>query len=305
MTTINYICSLGPRCHTAGFLKRNNLKKASYPFDWIFCNTNMILHCLEDDFNIFLDKKYFTILDNNSPIQQHKLYSECENEILFNHHNPLNIKDYSYFKRCILRFKNLLLKPELKLFILTFLNYTTVNIGFKNKIIDFNKKFSKYTQNYGILCIIQYKADKRAYRFNFHENIHFLEIYTKSNSNGLEFEDKEDNDFLDKLITSTYEIYLKDIEEVQYKEEEEKEEKKEKEEKEEVKEVKEEKEEVKEVKEEKKEEKEEKEEEVKEKEEEGKKEVKEEKEEKEEEKEEIKQIMNKIIKELEIRFLSA
>jgi hypothetical protein len=235
MTTINYVCSLGPRCHTAGFLKRNNLKKASYPFDWIFCNLNMILHCLEDDFNTFLDKKYFTILDNNSPKQQHKFYSECENEILFNHHNPLNIKDYNYFKRCILRFKNLLLKPELKLFILNFLNYSNANIEFKNNIIDFNKKFSKYTQNYGLLCIIQYKSDNRAYRFNFHENIHFLEIYTKSNSNGLEFEDKEDNEFLDKVIMSSYQINLKDIEEVKFKVKEEVEEFKVKEEVEEFK----------------------------------------------------------------------
>ena len=121
------------------------------------------------------------------------------------------MKDHNYFKRCIIRFKNLLVKPELKLFVLTFLNYTNIDIEFKNKIIDFNNQFGKYCKNYGILCIIQYKSDKRSYRFNFHENIHFLEIYTKSNSTGVEFEDKEDNDFLDKLITETYQFDLKEI----------------------------------------------------------------------------------------------
>jgi hypothetical protein len=68
MTIIKYVCSLGPRCHTASFLKRNHLKKASYPFDWIFSDIDMITHCLEDDFNIFLDKQYFTILDKKSKL---------------------------------------------------------------------------------------------------------------------------------------------------------------------------------------------------------------------------------------------
>ena len=33
---INYVCSLGFSLATASLLKRNNLKKCSYPFDWIF-----------------------------------------------------------------------------------------------------------------------------------------------------------------------------------------------------------------------------------------------------------------------------
>ena len=48
---IRYACSLG-RCHSSQILKSNNLKKCSYPFDWIFSNSDIILHCLEDNFNL-------------------------------------------------------------------------------------------------------------------------------------------------------------------------------------------------------------------------------------------------------------
>jgi len=222
MSTIKYVCSLGPRCHTAGFFKRNNMKKVSYPFDWIFSNPKMILHCLEDNFNIFLDKRYFEIKDSTSVSQQHNFYKENEDELLFNHHNPLNQKDYNYFTRCIIRFKHLLLKPELKLFVLFFLNYPEIDIEFKQNIIDFNQNLSKYTNNYGILCIIQNTSNKRSYKFSFNENIHFLEISTKSSSNGLEFEDNKDNIFLDELIKSTYIFDLQEIEPVTKEEEEKK-----------------------------------------------------------------------------------
>jgi hypothetical protein len=53
MLEINYTCSLGSLCHSSQILKRNNYKKCSYPFDWIFSNYDIIIDCLEDDFNIF------------------------------------------------------------------------------------------------------------------------------------------------------------------------------------------------------------------------------------------------------------
>jgi hypothetical protein len=48
-------------------LKQNKLKLCSYPFDWIFSNCNNIIHCLEDDFNVFLDKSFdITALRENT-----------------------------------------------------------------------------------------------------------------------------------------------------------------------------------------------------------------------------------------------
>lgn len=210
MMFIRYVTSLGPRCHTASFLKRNQLKQESYPFDWIFSNTDMIIHCLEDNFNTFLDKSYYTITDPESKKQQHSVYSESPDEILFNHHNPLKAEDNMYFNRCITRFKNVLAQPELKMFVLFFLNFTKIDHLFKQKIMDFNKQFGRHTQNYGILCIVQYTSNKNSYIFTVNDNVHFLEIYTTSNSNGVEFENPDDNLFLDNVIMDTYKFSLID-----------------------------------------------------------------------------------------------
>ena len=88
---INYTCSLGSLCHSSQILKRNNLKIYSYPFDWIFSCCDNIIHCIEDNFNIFLDKSYYI----NRSISQcgHSKY----NDRMWQHHNPLNnIDHYNY-----------------------------------------------------------------------------------------------------------------------------------------------------------------------------------------------------------------
>jgi len=214
MYEINYVCSLGPRCHTAQLLKRNNLKLASYPFDWIFANLEVVTHCIEKNFESLLDKKYYTINDVASKSQQHSLYFSNENEHIFNHHNPLKVDDHNYFVRCIQRFNNLLEKKELKMFVLNFLNYYPIDEVLKKDIIELNNLLKSVTQNYGILCIVHYVDLKCSHKFMFHENIHFLEITTPSISNGLEFLRKEDNDYLDNIITSTYNFKLNEIEKI-------------------------------------------------------------------------------------------
>ena len=116
MLEIYYTCSLGTLCHSSQLLKRNNLKLCSYPFDWIFSNCDNIIHCIEDNFNIFLDKSYY----NN--ISKSRCGHSKYNEKMFNHRNPLNnINDYNYYVRCVDRFKELLQKQEHKLFIMTFM----------------------------------------------------------------------------------------------------------------------------------------------------------------------------------------
>jgi hypothetical protein len=196
-------------------LKRNNLKLASYPFDWIFANLETVIDCIQDNFEALLDKTYYTIEDINSKSQQHSLYFSNDNEHVFNHHNPLKVEDYNYFVRCIQRFQNLLKKKELKLFVLNFLNYYPLDENLKKDIIELNNLLKTKTQNYGILCIVHYVAPNYKHKFTVHENIHFLEITTPSSSNGLEFLSKQDNDYLDHVITTTYKFSLKEIEKIQ------------------------------------------------------------------------------------------
>ena len=52
---IKYAMSLGNTCHVAYLLKRLRWKPASYPFDWIRSNPEMVRHCIRDDFKQFLD----------------------------------------------------------------------------------------------------------------------------------------------------------------------------------------------------------------------------------------------------------
>ena len=200
MLKINYTCSLGPFCHSSQILKRNNLKLCSYPFDWIFSNCDNIIHCIEDNFNIFLDKSYYI---NKSQSQcGHSKY----NNHMFNHHNPLiNTDHYNYYVRCVDRFKNLIQKQEHKLFIMIITNMNNIDENTKNNIIDFNNKFSKYTSNYTLLVIFHIpNKEQNHHIFTYNDNIQFLELHTLSVSGGIDFNNNNDNIYLDNIIKSKY-----------------------------------------------------------------------------------------------------
>ena len=208
MLEINYTCSLGGVCHSSQFLKRNNLKLCSYPFDWIFSSCDNIIHCIEDKFNIFLDKSYYQDIHcawNNNQCG-HKYY----NINMFNHFDPRNEKDYKYYVRCVDRFKNLLKKKEHKLFIMIFVNMNNINENIKNMIIEFNNKFSNYTYNYTLLVIFHIpNKEQKHHVFTYNYNIHFLELNTLSSSNGSEFCNNDDNIYLDNIIKSKYNFNIK------------------------------------------------------------------------------------------------
>jgi hypothetical protein len=208
MLEINYTCSLGGMCHSSQILKRNNLKLCSYPFDWIFSNCDNIIHCIEDNFNIFLDKSYYQDIHTKWNNNQcgHKYY----NVNMFNHFDPRNEKDYNYYVRCVDRFKNLLQKQEHKLFTMIFINIDNVEKNIINNIIDFNNKFSKYTYNYTLLVIFHIPNKQQNHHiFTYNDNIHFLELHTLSGSGGVEFGNNNDNIYLDNIIKSKYNFNIK------------------------------------------------------------------------------------------------
>jgi hypothetical protein len=204
MTEINYTSSLGSFCHSSQILKRNNLKLCSYPFDWIYSNYDNIIHCIEDNFNLFLDKSYYQDIESKWNDNQcgHKYY----NVNMFNHFDPRNEKDYNYYVRCVDRFRNLLQKQEHKLFIMILSN---IDENIKNKIIEFNNKFSKYTSNYTLLVIFNItNKEQNNHIFEYNDNIHFLELHTLSCSNGVVFDNNNDNIYLDNIIKSKYNFHL-------------------------------------------------------------------------------------------------
>lgn len=213
MLEINYTCSFGSLCHSAQILKRNNLKLCSYPFDWVFSGYSDIIHCIEDNFNIFLDKSYYTDLSNLKLSNPAKCGHSKYDKNMFNHHDPLNnLDDYNYFVRCVDRFKKLLQKQEHKLFVMILPNRDNVDENTKKNIIDFNNKLSKYTNNYTLLVIFHIPNKKKNHNiFTYNDNIHFLELHTLSVSNGVHFKNNDDNIYLDNIIKSKYNFNLKII----------------------------------------------------------------------------------------------
>jgi len=205
---INYVCSLGSLCHTATFLQRNNLKLVSYPFDWIFSNYDNVIHCIENNFDIFLDKSYYLHISDSEC--GHSFYDKNLCNPMWRHHNPLNNEDhYQYIKRCVDRFKNLLKINEHKLFIITFVNFSDINEQIMIKLIEFNNKLSKYTNNYTLLIIFQIpNSNINNHSFKNIGNIHFLKLNTKSESTGTYFKDESDNIYMDNLIKSKYNFNL-------------------------------------------------------------------------------------------------
>jgi hypothetical protein len=131
---------------------------------------------------------------------------------MFNHHNPLNEKDYDYYIRCVDRFKKLLSKPDKKLFILFYQNFKgdlieEYNSTIKMDVINFNHKLLKYTNNFKILCIIHHINNKK-YCHTKYENIDFLDIYTDEMNHSLDFKGDDDNKFIDKFLNETYKFSL-------------------------------------------------------------------------------------------------
>ena len=202
-------CSFGTTCHTARMMQRMNIKKVSYPFDWIFSDESMIQEIIQDDFQKFINPKYFIEPKNKYSEKQcgHKIYHED----LFFHKNPRKKEDYDYYLRCIDRFKNLLKSPEQKHF---FLFYSPQNTNhpkylngnqneeiIKNKVIKFNEFLKTKTYNYKMICLIIHGENKQQeFKLELNEEVNFFSIKTLSNSLGVTFQNNADNIYLSGLM---------------------------------------------------------------------------------------------------------
>lgn len=200
---INYACSLGGMCNSAELLKRNKFKTCSYPFDWIFSNCDTITHCLENDFKLFLDKSYYT--DSAHKWNDNQCGHTFYDPNMFNHHDPRKNDDYNYYIRCVDRFRSMLKAKEPKLFVISFVNLTTVDESTTNKIIKFNNTFAKYTTNYTLLVMLHMpNKPERHHHVVRKNNILFLSLHTLSRCNGVTFDNKDDNVYLDNILNTMY-----------------------------------------------------------------------------------------------------
>jgi hypothetical protein len=122
---VNEYISLGQNCTVAWYLKQTALKKASYPFDWIFTSPEIVSDTIENGFVDFLDQKMLIQLPGKPYMGHQKYHSR-----IFNHKNP--IKDIGYYERCSDRFLQVLKADCKNVFIMILLNETEKRLDWKN-----------------------------------------------------------------------------------------------------------------------------------------------------------------------------
>lgn len=119
------VVGLGSRCTVAQTLQDMELRSGSYPFDWIFSTPEIVVHCLEDDFELFLRKdQYEPIAIERRAVKQFNLCDhatfrdEFGQGAMFNHRDPTKSEDHAYLVRCVDRFRALMAAPDPTLFVL-------------------------------------------------------------------------------------------------------------------------------------------------------------------------------------------
>jgi hypothetical protein len=164
--------SIGPYCESSIILKQHNLRLNSYPFDYIFSSLAMITHCINDKFDIFLDKQYYTTgsddkstrhtyyckyLDTPLLLQhnlRHNHYYIPSNGNLFNHHNLLDDNQHNKFKVRCQRLLDLIDNNNKIVFV-----YYNCYTSDYDDIIDFYNNFSN--DNIYVVGIFENSYDKK------------------------------------------------------------------------------------------------------------------------------------------------
>lgn len=136
--------SVGHRCTSASLIKEMRHKFETYPFDWVVSKLDVLVHCIETDFEEYLRaenyvnkvSETFNLCDGvkthvcNENIFYNKYYEheympdKVENKIgtygmklALTHHDMRQEKDRQYFQRCVQRFKNILALPQQKFYL--------------------------------------------------------------------------------------------------------------------------------------------------------------------------------------------
>lgn len=105
------VVSLGTICLTARALSNAEARAFAGPFDWIFSSPAVVAHIIEDDGCSFLDTAMYESLGQPNAGEcakiGHRVYSPMlRKDIVFNHHDPLNIpEDHAYFGRAFERLR--------------------------------------------------------------------------------------------------------------------------------------------------------------------------------------------------------
>lgn len=157
--------SIGPFCSSVLMIQNASLKKKSYPFDNIFSSLSMIEHCIEDEFNIFLNTIYSIQFDEKissnhfyEPYLHHDIIIGNYNSHglnheyipVFRHHDLTNIETKKAFVRRCKRFLDVLKEDTTKCFVYT-IRYCDKT--YEEEINQFSNYIQRWTKNYIIIVI--------------------------------------------------------------------------------------------------------------------------------------------------------
>jgi len=224
-----HVCSLGTICHTGRFMQRLKIKNTSYPFEWVFCDTESIIDCLEDGFEKFLDPSYYVDIEHSYSDRScgHSFYHED----FFFHKDPRNNDDHEYYIRCIDRFKTMCESDGKKLFIIMFSPENTKHPKdlsqmfedgdskeniievMKQKGRDLNNVLTKHTRDYTLTVIMNFGGNEtQSYDLEPEGTIEFLTLNTRFASKGVTFNEgwgnnrDPDNYYLSGLFSELYQF---------------------------------------------------------------------------------------------------
>ena len=121
---VNHLVSLGSFCLPSMICQANGLRTYSLPFDWIFSTPRMVRECLNDDFAVFLDQRYYRSVTQTTEddakserAAEHEFYREKYGlGGMFAHKDPTREPDYLYYIRCVNRLRQILSSGDTKLF---------------------------------------------------------------------------------------------------------------------------------------------------------------------------------------------
>lgn len=106
-----HVLGLGTHCFTASFLHRQGWRRFSGPFDWIFSNPDLVVHCIEDGFETLLDRSHYqpVPVEERPDPQAYRCHHRGYRErfgipYLFNHHDVWTDEGHAYVRRCVERF---------------------------------------------------------------------------------------------------------------------------------------------------------------------------------------------------------
>lgn len=117
--------SLGYNCSTAHYLREVGLRKAAYPFDWVFSSAEIIVDACNDSFESFMDKSQWVKHERVKNITHQRYH-----EYFFAHKDPLaNKEDYGYCHRACQRFSELLATHNPLCFVITLITEPDKRLG--------------------------------------------------------------------------------------------------------------------------------------------------------------------------------